>query len=312
MGERVRTALVFAQFTLCFFLFSCGGAQPRAIDESRDVDPLALRPRRAAEIPLGLVGTSWRWIGASCTEGRLDLAARGYEATLRIEAEGNGLLLISNQLFGDVGCRRTVLQTFMPPPEPGELLTEEVARVTIPSDPACFGQPEPPRPGEIRRNGQNLEVLVQRSRWCNGFEVTMLYEAAPPLPLSNEEIARLYVAHFTRGDAERIARLFSESGAFLESFTVTRSGEPYRHEGREAIEAWHRAAFTGVPWRAMRILAFEPGSTEQQFSIRWEYMDPRLGEPLKGKILFTIATGEIFEARFELDTQARLAEVRGN
>jgi hypothetical protein len=298
-----------ATLTLALGAAGCGEAAPTGVDESGDLDGTAggqtMAPR-IVEMPVGLDGTQWRWTGASCTEGPLDLAARGFSSNLRIEQDGSSLLLTYDQVFANDGCIVTLLQTVSPPPTPGELRMEEVARVAVPSSPGCFGQPEPPRPGEVRRNGRILEVLVQRSRWCNGFEVTMTYEPSLPTLLSNEDIARRYVAHFTRGDAVRVAQLFSTAGALLESFTTTQTGDPFRHEGRDAVYAWYHESFAGSPWRAMRVVGFEPGATPQQTLMRWEYMDPRLQQPVAGHNVFTVAAGEIFEAEVALDGQPLL------
>ncbi len=262
---------------------------------------------RVVELPTGLDGTEWRWRSASCTEGPLDLAARGFEARLHVDQDGDGLLMTYDQRFASEGCVLTVLQQVSPTPTQTELRMEEVARVAVPSTPECFGQPEPPRPGEVRRNGRNLEVLVQRSRWCNGFEVTMVYEPVLPALLTNEDLARRYVAHFTRGDAARVARLFSTAGALLEPFTTTATGDPYRHEGRDAIYTYFRETFGGTRWRAMRITGLAEGATPQQIVVRWEYMDPRLSAPVAGHDVLTIAGGEIFETQIALDGTPQLA-----
>lgn len=287
-------------------LSGCGEPARTGVDESTDFGGGSsggqMAPR-IVEMPVGLAGTQWRWTGASCTEGPLDLAARGFSDNLRIEQDGESLLLTHDQVYANEGCVVTILQQVSPPPTPGELRVEEVARVAVPSNPECFGQPEPPRPGEVRRTGRILEVLVQRSRWCNGFEVTMTYEPSLPTLLTNEDIARRYVAHYTRGDAVRVAQLFSSVGTLLESFTTTPTGDPYRHEGRDAIYTWYHEAFAGSPWRAMRVTGFEAGATPQQTVMRWEYMDPRLSSPLLGHNVFTVAAGEIFESQIVLDNQ---------
>lgn len=286
----------------------CGGAAPAGIDETGDMgrtsgDQMAAR---IIEIPSGLDGSEWRWVRASCTEGPLDLSSRGFEARLHVDQDAAGLLLTYDQRFAAESCDVTVVQQATLNESQTELRMEEVARVALPSSPECFGQPEPPRPGEVRRSGRNLEVLVQRSRWCNGFEVTMTYEPAVPSLPSNETLARRYVAHYTRGDAARVAGLFSTASALLESFTTTSTGDPYRHEGRDAIRAYYRDAFAGAPWRAMRIVGLEAGETPQQTVVRWEYMDPRLAAPVAGHDVLTIAAGEIFEAQIVLDGTPQL------
>jgi hypothetical protein len=180
---------------------------------------------------------------------------------------------------------------------------EEVTRVAVPATPECFGRPEDTRPGEVRVTDGRLEVLVQRSRWCNGYESRMVFERVPAQLLTEDEIVRRYVADFNRGDADRIAELFAETGSLLEPFTRTETGDPYRHDGRPAVHEWFEETFQTAPWRAMRVAEIAAGRGEggaTQRVLTWEYMDPRLSEPLRGRTRFTIAAGEIFEAAIEL------------
>lgn len=281
-----------------------GGGSSRGIDESSDGSG-GEDTSRTAEIPSDLGGSQWRWVSAFCTEGPLDLESHGYSSTLRIEQDGASVDLVYDTAYVTDGCQQTIVQHVSPPEGHGELRMEETARVAVPATTACFGQPEPNRPGELRRDGRRLEVLVQRSRWCGGFEVRMIYEPMQPTLLGDEEIARRYVAQFTRGDAARISELFAQTGSVVEPFTVTTTGDPFRHDGREAVEQWFTETFDGTPWRAMRITALEHG--DRQLVMRWEYMDPRLADPLAGRNTFTIAGGEIFEAQVLLDGEPVLA-----
>ncbi len=288
-----------------FLATACGGTErPRTLDESDDVGGGGggARPGRVVEMPTGLGGSEWRWVEAHCTEGPLDLQARGFAQRLRIEEDGAALLLTYDHVFATEQCAQTVVQRVSPPETPGELRMEEVARIAVPATPDCFGQPEALRPGEVRRAGTSrLEVLVQRSVWCGGFEVRMVYERAMPQLLTDEEIARRYVAHFSRGDAQRVAALFAATGSLLEPFTETPTGDPYRHDGRMAVLAWFTDAFEGLPWRALRITGVgPPPDGVGSIMMEWEYMDPRLSQPLRGRNRFTIAAGEIFEAQIEL------------
>jgi hypothetical protein len=289
---------------LVILLGACGGAQQTLPDERGDLEPTSgggTMRRRVVEMPHGLHGTQWRWVEAHCTEGPLDLQARGFAQKLRIQQDGESLLLTYDQVFATEQCVQTVVQRVSPPSEPGELVVQEIARVAVPSTPACFGTPEQTRPGEVRRVGTNgLEVLVQRSNWCGGFEVRMVYQRVTPELLTDEEIVRHYVAHFARGDAEHVAQLFAETGSLLDPFTITETGDPYRHDGRDAVLAWLREAFAGVPWRAMRVLSIEAGERPHTILLEWEYMDPRLAQPVRGRNHFTIAAGEIFETQIEL------------
>lgn len=294
---RLRIALA------SLLLVACGGGSAHTTpDESGDLTAGG-SARRVVDMPTGLGGTQWRWIEAHCTEGPLDLQARGFAQSLRIEEDGDSLLLTYDQVFATEQCQHTVVQRVSPPSQPGELRMEEVARVAVPSTPECFGQPELPRPGEVRRSGELLEVLVQRSNWCNGFEVRMVYAPATPGILADEELVRRWVAHYGRGDAERIAALFAPSGSLLEPFTETQTGDPYRHDGRDAVRAWFTETFAGTAWRAMRVRSIGPGEEPNTVRLEWEYMDPRLAEPLLGRSRFTVAAGEIFEAQIELESE---------
>jgi len=84
----------------------CGEAPRTGVDESGDLGASSggqtMAPR-VVEMPIGLDGTQWRWTGASCTEGPLDLAARGFSANLRIEQDGESLLLTYDRVFAKWG-----------------------------------------------------------------------------------------------------------------------------------------------------------------------------------------------------------------
>lgn len=285
-----------------------GGSSERSLDESGDEGGAGgERAAHVVEMPTGLGGTEWRWTEAHCTEAPLDLAARGFESHLRVAESGGALLLYQDQSYASTGCALTVVSRVSSPETPGELHVEEIARVAVPSTPECFGQPEPPRPGEVRRTGRRLEVLVQRSRWCGGFEARFVYEAEMPRLLTNAEVVRHYAVYFSLGDADGIASLFSTVSSLAEPFTTTVTGDPYRHEGRDAVRTWYAEAFAGTAWRALRITGTTPGATEHELTVGWEYMDSRLAGPVTGRNHFTTAAGEIFEARIELDGTPELS-----
>ncbi len=295
---------------LLAFASACGGGQsrPTTPDESGD---LAGEPgaRRTSEMPRNLDGTQWRWVEAFCTEGPLDLLSRGYAAKLRVHEREGGLTLVTDEVLATEQCEHTVMLRATPPQQGADWQMEEVARVAVPSTRECFGRPEEPRPGEVRVTDGRLEVLVQRSQWCNGLEVRMVYERAPDSLLTDDEIIRRYAANFGRGDAESMAALFAETGSLLEPFTRTETGDPYRHDGRPAVERWFTETFQTTPWRALRIVEIQEGEAQtgaSQRIVTWEYMDARLEEPLTGRTRFTIAAGEIFEALIQLTSEPRV------
>src|SRR5687768_1712053 len=129
-------------------------------------------PRRRSSGPrVGpeVANTRWRWTEAHCTEGPLNLAARGYAAKMRIYGRSDGLLLVSDQQFAAERCVQTVVQRVVVGPQDWQMIEE--VRIAVPPTPECEMRPEEPRPGEIVRAGENIEVLIQRSNWCNGLEV---------------------------------------------------------------------------------------------------------------------------------------------
>ena len=123
-------------FFVPFLAVACGGggSSARTIDEGDDGTGGSSAPQHTAEIPSNLDGTQWRWLEAACTEGPLDLAARGYSSTLRIEAEEANVDLTYDSVWVNDGCQQTIVQHVMPPVSTGELRMEETARVAVPSD----------------------------------------------------------------------------------------------------------------------------------------------------------------------------------
>lgn len=296
-----------ACFTLLSLVAACGGSQDGGgtlPDESGDLIVGERSSGFSAEgtTPAGpdLGGTQWQWVEAHCTEGPLDLASRGFAQTLRVEADPQGLLLTYDHEFGNEQCTQTVVQRARPTQDPRQWTLVEQARVAQPANEECFGRMEEERPGEVRRKGQFLEVLVQRSMvWCNGLEVRMVYAPKAPEPLTTDQIVRHYVAHFNRRDPERLAALFADSGSLVEPFNVTSTGGATRHDGRQSIQQWYgEVLHSPVDWLALRIEDVSP--TQNGATLEWQYMDPRLEEPMGGRTDLTVAAGEIFEAQIEL------------
>lgn len=303
--------LIWIGAVLC--LWGCDGGEGSSTpDESGDLGGGGGGERVAADVPMGLDGTQWRWLEAHCTEGPLDLASRGYSANLFVSQDqtSGATTLITDQTFEAESCQHTVVMNATPPESGPDWRMQEVARIALPATEECYGQPEDTRPGTVRRQGDLLEVLVQRSNWCNGFEVRMVFAPrVPPEPLTEDEIVRHYAALFTIGNADAIASMFAETGTLLEPFTRTETGVPYRHEGRAAVREWYGETFNTAPWRAMRITEIGEGETASgaaSRTVQWEYMDPRLAEPLPGTTEFTIAAGEIFEAEISLQGEPTL------
>jgi len=272
-------------------------------DETRDMTASHAATRDISgtrAVDARVAGSEWTWVEASCTEGPLDLASRGFHSRLRVKADADGLLLSYDHQLADT-CAQTVMQRARPGQgQDAAWAMSEVARIAEPATPACMGQADEDRPGDVRMRGELLEVSVQRSRWCNGLEVKMLWAPAVPTPLTDQEVVRHYLAHFQRRDASAVAALFAESGSLVEPFDLTAEGGPTRFEGRPAVEQWYADAFANTPWLALSIDSLEPGAVEGQRIADFQYMDPRLEQPFRARNTFTLAGGEIFEAQFAI------------
>lgn len=304
---RRRISGLMALFSLSLavpFAVACGGGTASQLpDETRDLAVGSAAQRdisgtRAVDARIN--GSEWTWVEASCTEGPLDLASRGFRSRVRVQADDRGLLLSYDHHLGDE-CGQTVMQRATPGQgRDAAWAMSEVARVAEPANPACFGRAEEDRPGDVRMRGEFLEVAVQRSQWCNGLEVKMLWAPAAPTPLADDEVVRHYLGHFQRRDAAAVASLFADAGSLVEPFDLTPEGAPMRLEGRQAVQAWYAEAFSNTPWLAVSVDSLEVGAVEGQRVAEFQYMDPRLEEPFRARNTFTLAGGEIFEAQFAI------------
>lgn len=240
-------------------------------------------------------------------EGDLGLAQRGFQQELRLAADATGLVLLYDNAFEQGACTQTIVQHATPGASlQADWQMREEQRLAVPLTPECEGRREPPRPGTVLRRGDTLEVYVQRSVLCNGYEVKMVYAPLPAAPRTDDQLVRHFVAFANRRDAGALASLFAEAGSLLEPFTITETNEPARHDGREAIRAWFGEAFGPLPWVAMRLTGIAPGAQAGQLVATWEYMDPRVRAPFAGRSTFTVGAGEIFEMLMELTGQPEL------
>jgi hypothetical protein len=248
----------------------------------------------------GLSDGRFEWLQAECDDGPLDLASIGFERTLWLQLQGGKLLLTLDTQLATKGCGQTTVWLATSTSASEFWRFEPQALVALPPAAAECGATEREAVnGTMRADGDELELVTQRSPWCRGFDARFVYRRAPPRPLTPEEIVVRYVAHFDRGDADAIAGLFEDKASLVEPFTRTGDGNYARHEGRDAVRAWYASAFTTARWHAMRLLAYEPREAGH-VAADWEYMDARLREPLRGRNLFLIAEGEIYEAEVQL------------
>lgn len=312
MRSNQAMARHLAPFTLALSLaFACGpGEEQRTLpDESDDLSVGGSRAHLEGTRPAGpdLGGSHWRYVESSCTEGSPQFIGEGFQRTADVYADSEGLLLVYDHTLGE-SCRETVVQRAKPGAETDQAWAmSEEARV---HQGDCPTDPEPDRPGDVRRRGDFLEVYVQRSNWCNGLEVKMVYAPAQREAFEGEELIRRYAAHFNRQDAGRITQLFAANGSLVDPFTRTPTDQPMRFDGQRAIYEWFEEAFGNTPWLAMRVTGIEAGPAPGAYTMTWEYMDPRLDVPFGGRNLFTIAGGEIFETTIEITQQEVEVETR--
>ncbi|MBX3252300.1 MAG: hypothetical protein KF901_34320, partial [Myxococcales bacterium] len=293
------------------FALACGGATTRTLpDESGDLTVGAERDRShlAGTTPAGpsLGGSRWRQVEARCTEGAPRWMSDDFERRLEVAADATGLVLVTDDRIGE-GCAETVAQRATPGGAADAAWSmHEEARVTVGE---CPTQVEQDRPGDVRLRGSFLEVYVQRSVWCNGLELKVVYAPTAREPRAPDQVLRHYALHFNRRDAIAITSLFAEGGSLVEPFNRTPEGQPTRHDGQREVYGWYREVFQGTPWLAMKVVDIQAGATPGAWVMDWHYMDPRLDAPFGGRNRFTLAGGEVFEVTVEI-TQPQV-EVEG-
>ena len=184
----------------------------------------------SAHPPAPLHESRWAWLDATCSDGSLELGSLGLERTLTIEVVEGALRLTHESELVTEGCH--VVDVWSANPGQSAELWRFVPEVALPPDAECGPAELQPMDGTLRLNGDVLEIVTRRSAWCRGFDARFTYRRSEPVPLSAEALAERYVAHWNRGDAAAIGRLFVEQGSLVEPFTRTGDGRYARHAGR--------------------------------------------------------------------------------
>jgi len=265
---------------LAVWLGGCGGSGPGPVT-----------PVSAA----ALDGTRWTWLDVQCSDSALPLAVQGFERELRVEVHGGQLRFTEDTTLPD--CRRSELRDARV--EAGRWQLELRARLGFPIDAECGPASSQQQAIALGLSGDVFEVLEFTSPWCRGYDARFTYRRAPPLAPPEEQLIERYFLLFNVRDAAGLAAMFATDGSLVEPFTRTDNGLLARHEGRDAIAAWFERTFAAAPRLALRVTELrsdEPG----QHVVSWEYMDDQLAEPLRGRNLFVIAAGEIFETQVQL------------
>jgi hypothetical protein len=269
----------------------------------------AVAPQPIASLT-ALDGSRYVWVEADCNDGPLDLAKLGFERELQVQASPSALLLTFDTELITAGCTATSVWLARPAGQAELWSIEPQAVVTQPPEGDCGARERDATLGSVRAAGDLLELVLQRSAWCRGFDARFVYRRTEPAQLGELQLVARYVAHWNRSDAAALSSLFVDGGALIEPFTRTDDGNYKRHEGRAEVRAWYESAFASSAWHAMRLLQVTPGTTAGHVTADWEYMDARLAQPLVGRNLFVIAGGEIYETEIQLVSDPRAADTK--
>jgi hypothetical protein len=258
------------------------------------------------------------WVDAHCSDGPIDLAAIGFERSVDLEKRGKSYVLTFDTRLATQGCQTTSVWTAEPEGQlyafrmrPEAFVTWlSVSGLSVSGPGASLGGKCGPEEreavtGEIHRAGDALELVLQRSPWCRGFDAHFVFRGVPRPVLEPAALVARYVAHFDRGDALSLAQLFESGGTLIESFSATKDGQPARHEGRQAIQAYFERVFASASWHAARLVALSEGDDPSVIIADLEYMDSELKEPLRVRSSFVLAGGEIFESDAQLVTDPK-------
>jgi hypothetical protein len=258
----------------------------------------------------GIHGARFVWLEADCNDGPLDLASLGFERALNVALDRGTLELTFDTTFATRGCTASAVWLAKPSTRSSAWRFEPQANVVLPAGADCGAVETEAVEGTLRSFDDTLELVTQNSPWCRGFDARFVFQRVAPAQPSPSQVVMHYVAAFNRRDASAVAALFDDNGSLIEPFTRTDDGNFKRHEGRSAVRAWYARALASAPWVALRLLAIEPGSAADaadtgQLIAQWEYMDANLAEPLRGRNLFVVAGGEIYETELQLLTDPK-------
>jgi hypothetical protein len=247
-----------------------------------------------------LDGSRWSWVEAECSDGALELGRVGLDRELSVQADGEALRLIFETELATDGCYSSAEWSAKPSAGESNWRFKPRALLTLPPDAQCGPVEHKATNGTLRVLGDQLEMVTQRSGWCRGFDARFVYRRSQARPLSERQVVARYAGAFNRRDADGMAQLFAASGSLVEPFTRTEHGNHARHEGRDAVRKWYASAFESAAWLGMRVTSITKGRSAGHVIADWDYMDAHLARPLRGRNLFVIAGGEIYETEVQL------------
>lgn len=254
-----------------------------------------------------LDGARFVWREARCVDGALPLAHLGFERELTTEVRGRRVLMVFDTTLARDGCREVLAWEAMFARDVGHWDFWSPTRLVSPVGATCGVTDLGEHGGTLELDGDELRVTSYQSPWCRGFDVRFDYQRVPAVARDERAQLERYVLHYNRRDLRGLAELFSVQATLLEPFSKTDDGTVRRHAGKAAVLAWHRQAFAGSNWSALRLRDLHKAGDDATWVADWDYMDSELAEPFRGRSLFIMADGEIFLMELQLTTPPRAA-----
>lgn len=247
----------------------------------------------------GLDGTQWAWTSASCDDGAHTLDTRGFDERMRLRVMGRSLRLLRDVSMSADGCAETLVTWVS---EDGAAFHfAEQARVADAPDRACSGSWPREHGGELRVEGDAMDLRVYRSQECGGYDIRHHYARVARSPLDDRALIRHVVAGLSLRDPALLVGSFSTQGSLVVPRAAAEGGGMRRVEGRAGVERWFSEMLRSVAWvgaRVLEIVATDAGG----YVAHVEYMDSALSEPLQIQVRFTLADSEIYEMRWSLSS----------
>lgn len=287
-----RAVPLLSWVVLASGLCACGGGQSPQERTAQNVSS------PAAPL-LALDNTRWSWTHATCDDGQHQLDALGFDDRLHVTAIGHGVRLTHQLMMEAEGCAETVVTWVSA--DGAAFRFADQARVADAADRACVDGWPREHTGEIQHQHQHeadtLELRVHRSALCGGYDIRHSYRRVTRAQPNDHALIRQVVVGLALRDADVITEHFAAQSSLVVPKPAREGGGQLRFEGRSAVRGWFIGMVRSVAWIGARILDITETSTGH-YTVRVEYMDSELSEPLLAQLVVTLADGEIYEAQW--------------
>ena len=271
-----------SKHTACFLvglaLGGCSGASTK-LSKTRSVATMA--------------GARYLWADARCSDGALDMGTMGFSQELFVDVDHKGALLTFDTHVLKKACHELGVWRVWSGKD-SQLRFQTAPPVVTPIGKACTVQEALWLDGRMTFVGNTLELKIERSQYCRGYEATFTYKPVAPRPLSEQELVARFVARFNLRDASAVTDLFENDAVLIEPFSRSVDGTSTHHEGTDALNRYFSAAFAASDWSALRMLSLERDRAEKGWILHWEYMDSRLQQPFAGRSYLSFGGQQIF------------------